>query len=113
MNQVIFTAKENGILIGFVCAFGNHDETYGTYIDNLHVKTKGRGIGRQLMQHIFNWSIEKYQQPKVYLWVLEKNIAARAFYERVGGKCSEIKTVEHHGGGPVRACRYIWENVSG
>ena len=111
-NQWTLVAEnENSELSGFVCAFGNKDPRWGTYIDNLHVHPtlKGRGLGRQLMQQVAEWSISTYQQPKIHLLVLNDNNPAKIFYERVGGQCQETFTEMGHDGHDIRVCRYVWE----
>jgi hypothetical protein len=50
----------------------------------------------------------------MYLWVLEQNAAARAFYENRGGSCTGRRLVPPPGGVPGRlngspvALRYTW-----
>ncbi|MHB8454753.1 MAG: GNAT family N-acetyltransferase [Acidiferrobacterales bacterium] len=50
-NQMVLVAEENQELCGFVCAYGEGDPQWGTYIDNLHVRRESqrRGIGKRLM----------------------------------------------------------------
>ena len=61
-NQFVAVAEVQHQIIGFVCAFGGHDEQWGTFLDNLHVapQHKGRGIGAQLMGELASWSIMAY-----------------------------------------------------
>ena len=51
-NQLVQLALEGPELAGFACAYGAHDPTWGSFIDNLHVVSpaKGRGIGAALMR---------------------------------------------------------------
>ena len=44
---------------------------------------KGKGIGRELLQHLFDEAVKKSKK-KIYAWVLKKNIPASRFYERNG-----------------------------
>ena len=46
-NQKIILAEEDSQLYGFICVYGQYDFEFGTFVDNLHVKTsmKGQGIG--------------------------------------------------------------------
>lgn len=107
-NQHILVAERAGKLVGFACVFGNEHPEFGSYLDNLHVSVQRQGVGIALLNLILNWTTTKQNQPKLYLWVLEANKAAIVFYERAGGRLCETQTVEFHGGGPVRACRYVW-----
>jgi GNAT superfamily N-acetyltransferase len=71
--------------IGFVYCYADHDATWGTLIDNLHVmpEARGTGTGRRLMQS----AAECVRDPVLlHLWVFEKNHDARAFYRRIGGR---------------------------
>jgi ribosomal protein S18 acetylase RimI-like enzyme len=68
-NQIVILCEIDDSLAGFVCAFGNKNEEFGTYIDNLHISPefKGKGIGKELMRQVAQWSIETYHQPN-YTW---------------------------------------------
>jgi ribosomal protein S18 acetylase RimI-like enzyme len=97
-------------LAGFVCAYGDHDPRWGSLIDNLHVARAchGAGIGRELMRRAGAWLSQRYPELPVYLLVLEVNVSARRFYERLGGTHAEVSAMETHGGARVRSCRYTW-----
>lgn len=109
-NQVVFIAQENGKLRGFVCAFGGEDPRFGTFIDNLHVRQdkKRQGIGKRLMQEVAHWSQRKYPGAGLYLSVLEPNLPARRFYERLGATNHASRLWEPPGGGEVVDLRYVW-----
>ncbi|KFK55223.1 histone acetyltransferase, partial [Vibrio vulnificus] len=36
-SKQLVLAEEGGLLLGFICAFGNHDFELGTFIDSLYV----------------------------------------------------------------------------
>jgi ribosomal protein S18 acetylase RimI-like enzyme len=109
-NQLVQLALEGGDLVGFVCAYGAHDPAFGSLVDNLHVvrEAKGRGIGASLMRQTGAWLAHRYPEPEVHLWVLEVNVRARRFYERIGARNAGVSTMETHGGAVVRSCRYVW-----
>jgi ribosomal protein S18 acetylase RimI-like enzyme len=109
-DQLVCLAVDGAILAGFVCAYGAHDDRWGSLIDNLHVagEYKRRGIGAALMQRAGAWLAPRYGGLPVYLLVLEANAPARRFYERLGGCNAEVSTMETHGGAIVRSCRYTW-----
>ena len=108
-NQLVCLAVDGAAVAGFVCAYGAHDERWGSLIDNLHVagEYKRSGIGAALMRQAGDWLAPRYPEP-VYLLVLEANTAARRFYERLGGRNAEVFSNETHGGAIVRSCRYVW-----
>lgn len=109
-NQLVLVAEAQGELCGFVCAYGNEDSEYGTFIDNLHVRAdrKRSGIGKRLMQAVAIWSRQNYPDSGIYLSVLEPNIPARRFYEALGATNAESRLWEPPGGGEVVDLRYTW-----
>jgi hypothetical protein len=73
--------------VGFAHTFLGQDATWGAFLDNLHVAygLKRQGIGTRLLtltaQAVLDWS----PASGLYLWVLEQNSDARAFY--TAGRC--------------------------
>lgn len=110
-NQFIMLCEIDNLLAGFVCAYGNDSEEFGTYIDNLHVlpELKGKGIGKELMKQVSAWSIETYNQPKLNLEVLENNEDARIFYEKMGGTNHQTSSQVMESGNVQNLCLYTWE----
>ena len=111
-NQYVELAFDGDTLIGIVCVYGDHHESWGSFVDNLHVaaETKGKGVGAALMRQAGRWLAERYPDIGVYLLVLESNVAARRFYERLGAVNASVSTMETHGGAIVRSCHYLWPN---
>lgn len=109
-NQLVQVAVEDGELLGFVCAYGDHEPRWGSLIDNLHVAkaAKRTGIGAALMRGAGAWLARSNPGREVYLWVLEVNTPARRFYERLGARNAGVSVMETHGGAVVRSCRYTW-----
>jgi len=112
-NQVVLLAEEAAGPLGFVCAYGNEDPVFGTFIDNLHVRAgnKRQGIGRKLMWNVATWSRENYPGAGIYLSVLEPNLPARRFYEALGATNHESRNWEPPGGGQVVDLRYTWPDA--
>jgi ribosomal protein S18 acetylase RimI-like enzyme len=111
VHQIILLKEIDNSVVGFVCAYGSSTDNFGTFIDNLHVlpSFKGKGIGRDLMKEVSNWSLQHFNQPKLYLKVLEDNHAARFFYEKVGGVKQADFSEIMPGGKSVNVCRYVWQ----
>lgn len=113
-NQYVIKAMDGDQLCGFACVFINHNPTWGALVDNLHVSKawKGRGIGRKLMQAAGQWVFDQASEKPMYLWVLESNMDARQFYERVGGHLVEKSTKPNPGGGESPVLRYVWADLN-
>jgi ribosomal protein S18 acetylase RimI-like enzyme len=109
-NQHVIVAEDGGAIIGLACAYGADDATWGTYLDNLHVRAtrQGNGMGAMLLREIARWSLEAHQEIGFYLGVLEQNSKAQKFYKRLGAKDVGGFTDSPPGGGEVRGRRYAW-----
>ena len=112
-NQLVLLAIEDADLAGFVCAYGAHDPSWGSFVDNLHVAadSKRNGVGSSLMRQAGAWLAQRYPDLGVHLLVLESNASARRFYERLGAQNAGVSTMETHGGAMVRSCRYTWPHA--
>jgi GNAT superfamily N-acetyltransferase len=111
---------ETGSLVGFANAFFNDDPTWGALLDNLHVVdgNKRRGVGARLLALTAKAVVERSERTGLYLWVLEQNVDAQAFYEACGGNCIGRGVVSPPGGiasrlaGSPTKLRYAWPEPS-
>ena len=113
-NQYVIVAKDNNKICGFICAFGNEDPKWGTFIDNLHVSRtyKGKGIGKRLMFLVAEWANESFNHKGVYLEVLEDNLNAINFYHCIGAKHQETRLWQPPGSNEqINDLLYVWENL--
>lgn len=112
-GQFVLIAEENQTLSGFVCAFGNYDHEGYTLLDNLHIRQEQqrRGLGKELMYRTGMWIQKHYPNSALYLWVFASNTPAIRFYERLGAQLAGEKMEDQFGDKPVRALRYVWEDV--
>lgn len=113
-------AERDGTIVGLAHTLLGHDPTRGAFLDNLHVAygLKRQGIGSRLLtltaQAVTDWS----PVCGLYLWVLELNSGARAFYSARGGVCVERLQVPPPGGDPARlngkpiTLIYAWRDLS-
>lgn len=101
---------DDGAVAGFVHVVVDDDPTWGSLIDNLHVATaaKRQGVGRELMARATAEALTKATSRRVYLWVLEQNLDAQAFYQAVGGEYAGREEITPQGGGTVIRLRYVW-----
>jgi GNAT superfamily N-acetyltransferase len=112
-NQLVVLAEENDRLIGFACAYGRHDEKWGSLLDNLHVRPEhhGRGVGAELVAEVAAWCRANYADCGLYLWVLEQNRGAQRFYQRLGASDQGGEISVPPGGGQIHGRRYVWKAV--
>jgi GNAT superfamily N-acetyltransferase len=113
-------ATSDGVIVGVAHTIFGRDATWGSLVDNLHVAygMKRQGIGRGLLarsgQAVAGWS----PSSGLYLWVLEHNDPARAFYDAMGGTCAERCDAPMPGGDPANLngrparLRYVWPDPS-
>ena len=103
-------------IVGFAHAVFDSDPTWGTLLDNLHVSQphKRQGVGSELLALIAQAAIDR--ETPLYLWVLEQNVHARAFYEARGAVRVERALVSAPGGVKSRLnqtpskLRYAWSD---
>jgi ribosomal protein S18 acetylase RimI-like enzyme len=93
-------ARQDGEIVGFVHARLDADPVWGTLIDNLHVTSELHrgGIGSRLLGEAAQWVIEQQTGQGIYLWVLEQNRSAQAFYLSRGGRICTREPVSPPGG---------------
>lgn len=101
-------------MIGFACAFANDDPRWGSYLDNLHVlpTLKRQGIGTKLIAQVAAWCAEIEPNRGMYLFVLETNLDARNFYERIGGAPVEELFWTAPDGNRLKELRYAWTDLT-
>jgi GNAT superfamily N-acetyltransferase len=110
-HQFVILAEEGSDLIGFACAYGRHDQTWGSFLDNIHVRLdhQGRGVGAGLIAEVAAWCRANYSDCGLYLWVLEQNRGAQRFYQRLGASDQGGEVSEPPGGGQIHGRRYAWK----
>lgn len=85
---------------------GDHDATWGE-IHAMYLRPAwiGKGIGGALMTQVLE-QMARLGHEHVALWVLEKNVAARRFYERYGFRADIASRDVEIGGTRVTEIRY-------
>jgi len=112
-NQLVLLAEEDDDLVGFACAYGQADETWGSLLDNIHVRPdhQSRGVGAALLAEVATWCSANYPDCGLYLWVLAQNPRAQRFYQRLGARDQGGEITEPPGGGQIHGRRYAWSSV--
>jgi ribosomal protein S18 acetylase RimI-like enzyme len=103
-------------LVGFANALFDDHPRWGALLDNLHIADghKRRGIGSRLLALTAEAVMEQPEGTGLYLWVLEQNADAQAFYEDRRGRCVEQRPASPPGGiasrlaGSPAKLRYVW-----
>jgi GNAT superfamily N-acetyltransferase len=114
-DQFVLVDTQGDAIRAFACAFLDADPEWGCLVDNLHVvpDLKGQGLGRRLMSAVAERVWLSDPGSRLHLWVYEQNLAARRFYERLGGQVNELHAEMALDGTQVNAVRYGWSDLSG
>lgn len=107
-SRCLLVAVDDNALLGFAYLAVATDGRI--LLDNLHVlpERKQSGIGRQLLCHAFGWASEQHPDRTVYLEVLRDNVAAIAFYRRLGGRPTKEFTERFPAGFELPVVEYTW-----
>ncbi|MER9083052.1 N-acetyltransferase [Mesorhizobium sp. M0895] len=92
---------------GLLAVVFDDTDPWGAFIPTLHVAPtqQRRGIARRLLMEAVAQFPSDYAQKGVHLLVFEKNLNARAVYDRLGGVVKErVKE--------PAALRYVWPSLS-
>jgi ribosomal protein S18 acetylase RimI-like enzyme len=113
-------AELGGEVVGLAHTQLGENADWGALLDNLHVSAglKRLGIGTRLLALTAQAVLDSAPASGLYLWVLEQNAGAQAFYTARGGTCVETSLVSPPGGDPTRlngsprGLRFVWPDPS-
>jgi hypothetical protein len=113
-------AERDGTVVGLAHTILGSHPVWGALLDNLHVcyGLKRQGIGTELLTLTARAVLDAEPSSGLYLWVLEQNAAARAFYGARGGTCVDHRKVGAPGGDSTRlngqpvGLRMAWRDPS-
>ncbi|MGH9260440.1 MAG: GNAT family N-acetyltransferase, partial [Acidimicrobiales bacterium] len=88
----------DGAVVGTIAAMPDPDETSRAQLLRLYVDPGhwGRGIGRRLHDRALG-HLQDAGYRVVVLWVLERNVRARAMYERWGWRATPARQTDYPG----------------
>jgi ribosomal protein S18 acetylase RimI-like enzyme len=99
-RQSLIVADDGGDIVGFAGCGPSRKANLGSdgeiYMINLIDRAKRRHIGVKLIRTMAD-ALEAWGFHSAGLWVLEKNLPARAFYQRLGGAPGVVSEEEHDG----------------
>ena len=112
-HQYVALAEIDGVMAGFICAYGAEDAEWGCLLENLHVSHAHQrtGLGTRLMAHAASWCANAHPDSGMYLWVLEPNFPAQRFYQRLGAVKVGQDVWSPPDGGAVTKFRYAWRSL--
>ena len=113
-NQYVVIAEVRRNVLGFACAYCREHREWGSLLDNIHVDRSicRSGIGAQLMLKIGLWCTASAPKVPLYLWVLKSNVAAQAFYKKLGADDVGSDVWTPPGGGSLPRRRFSWSDPS-
>jgi GNAT superfamily N-acetyltransferase len=113
-RQYVVIAESNDRAVGFACAYACEHPQWGSLLDNIHVdrSCSRTGIGTKLMQNVGSWCTRSAPTIPLYLWVLEINAEAQAFYKKLGATNVGRDLWDPPGGGSVPRRRFAWNDPS-
>jgi hypothetical protein len=109
-RRLVLKAVSDRVIVGFACVLMDAEPEWGALLDNLHVKPaiKKQGVGRQLFDHARRWVDDAQPGTPLHLTVIEANVDARRFYDRLGGVVVERIMREVGPGTNLAVLRYRW-----
>lgn len=115
-NQFLYVAQDEeaerlaGFVVGGPTRYPDLPYTGELYAIYILQEYQQRGLGRLLTQALAGDLLEA-GMAEMLLWVLEKNLASRRFYEILGGKYVKSNTFEVDGT-TIAECAYAWNDLS-
>jgi len=99
-RQTLMVADDGGDIVGFAGCGPTRKDKLGCdgeiYMINILNRAKRRHTGAKLMRALAD-ALEAWRFRTAGLWVLEKNLPARAFYTRLGGTQGMVSEEDHDG----------------
>ncbi len=112
LNQNVFVLVDEGCLIGFASVYVDDHPEFGSFLNNLHVAENRLrlGFGTRLMSAVRDCCRQLSPASPVYLWVVDSNQRAQAFYSRLGATFRGTEHWKPPGGGMALLYRFAWNS---
>jgi ribosomal protein S18 acetylase RimI-like enzyme len=111
-NQNVFVLVDGACLIAFASVYVDDHPEFGSYLNNLHVAEDRLrlGCGTRLMSAVQDCCSKLAPVSPVYLWVVDSNQRAQAFYSRLRATFRGTDHWEPPGGGTALLYRFAWSS---
>lgn len=113
-TQIVIIAENDQELMGYAWSQREEDPhaKWDAELVSMHLlpEFKRQGIGRRLFSTVAA-ELQKQGCKSIFLWVLEDNHPARAFYESLGGKLGSKQQI-NLGGKDLIEVIYSWKDIS-
>ena len=113
-EQIVIVAEVDNQVVGYAWAHREDDPAieWDAELISMHILPpfKRQGIGRALVSMVAA-EAQKRNCMSLYLWVLEDNRPARAFYESLGGTLAGSHQIQL-GGKDLTEVAYGWKDIS-
>jgi GNAT superfamily N-acetyltransferase len=112
-NQLVLVAEQAGEIAGFACVFAGENARWGSYLDNLHVRSplQSRGLGTRLLSGAARWCSQVSPTRGLCLLVNQANVSAQGFYKRLGARNAEESVWNAPDGSVVPTFWFVWDDV--
>lgn len=112
-GQQVFLCGNHETASGFCCVFADHDPALGAFLNNLHVMAavQRRGQGRALLHAAATACLASEPDRGMFLFVLQGNLAAQAFYTRFGARITGSEEWDAPGGGRIPLFKMHWPSL--
>lgn len=112
-NQYVVVAECDGEIIGFACAYANENPKWGSYLDNLHVRSscQSKGIGKSLLIEAARWCHKQEPTKGMCLLVNQDNVKAQGFYKSFGARNVQEGVWNAPDGSIVPTYWFVWDKI--
>jgi GNAT superfamily N-acetyltransferase len=112
-NQRVIVAETQEDVVGFAWVFTKAHDSWGSYLDNLHVGAKchGKGVGRTLLGDAARWCESQNPGSGLYLSVSQDNLLAQRFYLELVAYNAASGVWNAPDGSKVPTYWFVWDSL--